>query len=100
MAESTVGWFDVRKKYCSLADKQWLISQIRPSEQADNLYHYSSYRASKLFLAARAIRSKGQNLYTWHGNNKIQIRKQGGEPLALEEGFSKRTRTTSQSFSR
>ena len=53
-----------------------------------------------LAATARAIRSKGQNLYTWHGNNKIQIRKQGGEPLALEEGFLKRTRTTSQSFSR
>jgi len=35
MAESTVGWFGVREKYCSLADKSWLISQIRPSEQAD-----------------------------------------------------------------
>ena len=36
MAESTVGWFGVREKYCSLADKPWLISQIRPSEQADS----------------------------------------------------------------
>ena len=35
--ESTVGWFGVREKYCSLADKPWLISQIRPSEQAVNL---------------------------------------------------------------
>ena len=34
MAESTVDWFGVREKYCSLADKPWLISQIRPSEQA------------------------------------------------------------------
>ena len=34
MAESTVGWFGVRGKYCSLADKPWLISQIRPNEQA------------------------------------------------------------------
>jgi len=32
MAESTVGWFGVRKKYYSLADKPWLISQTRPSE--------------------------------------------------------------------
>jgi len=35
MAESTVGWFGVREKYYSLADKLWLISQIRPSEQAN-----------------------------------------------------------------
>ena len=35
MAESTVGWFGVKEKYCSLADKPWLISQIRPSEQAE-----------------------------------------------------------------
>ena len=34
MAESTVVWFGVREKYCSLADKPWLISQIRSSEQA------------------------------------------------------------------
>jgi len=33
-AESTVGWFGVREKYCSLADKLWLISQTRQSEQA------------------------------------------------------------------
>ena len=25
----------MREKYCSLADKPWLISQIRPSEQVD-----------------------------------------------------------------
>jgi len=37
MAESTVGWFGVREKYYSLADKPWLISQIRPSEQAASL---------------------------------------------------------------
>ena len=35
MTESTVGWFSVREKYYSLADKPWLISRIRPSEQAD-----------------------------------------------------------------
>jgi len=34
MAESTIGWFGVREKYYLLADKSWLISQIRPSEQA------------------------------------------------------------------
>jgi len=34
MVESTVGWFGVREKYCSLADKPWLISQTRPSEHA------------------------------------------------------------------
>ena len=34
MAESTVGWFGAREKYYSLADKPWLISQIRSSEQA------------------------------------------------------------------
>jgi len=33
MAESTVGWFNVREKYCSLADKPWLISQIQASKQ-------------------------------------------------------------------
>lgn len=37
MAESTVSWFGVREKYYSLADKPWLINQIRPSEQADYL---------------------------------------------------------------
>ena len=36
MAKSTVDWFDVREKYCSLADKLWLISRIRPNEQAEN----------------------------------------------------------------
>ena len=35
MAKSTVGWFGVREKYCSLADKTWLISQIRLSERAE-----------------------------------------------------------------
>ena len=34
MAESNVGWFGVREKHCSLANKPWLISQIRLSEQA------------------------------------------------------------------
>jgi len=34
MAESTAGWFGMREKYYSLADKPWFISQIRPSEQA------------------------------------------------------------------
>ena len=34
MAENTIGWFGVREKYYLLADKSWLISQIRPSEQA------------------------------------------------------------------
>ena len=29
MAESTIGWFSVREKCYSLADKPWLISQIR-----------------------------------------------------------------------
>ena len=33
MTESTVGWFDVSEKYYSLADKPWLISQIRASEK-------------------------------------------------------------------
>ena len=37
MAESTVGWFGVREKYGSLADKPWLIGQIRASEQAEVL---------------------------------------------------------------
>ena len=36
MAESIIDWFGVGKKYCSLADKSWLISQIQPNEQADN----------------------------------------------------------------
>jgi len=36
MAESTVGWFGVREKYCLLADKSWLISQIRANEQTDD----------------------------------------------------------------
>jgi len=35
MAESNIDWFDVREKYCSLADKPGLISQIRTSEQAE-----------------------------------------------------------------
>jgi len=39
MAESTVGWFGVREKYCSLADKPWIISQIRPSEPSDPLHY-------------------------------------------------------------
>ena len=38
MAESIVGWFGAREKYCSLTDKSWLISQIRPSEQAEYSY--------------------------------------------------------------
>ena len=36
MAENTVDWFSVREKYYSLAYKPWLISQIRPSEQAND----------------------------------------------------------------
>ena len=40
MAESTVGWFGVREKYCSLADKLWLISQIQASEHAANRQPY------------------------------------------------------------
>ena len=32
MAENTVGWFGVREKYYSLADKPWLISQMRASQ--------------------------------------------------------------------
>ena len=35
MAESTAGWFGVREKYCTLADKPRLISQIRADEQAE-----------------------------------------------------------------
>jgi len=35
MTKSTVGWFGVREKYCSLAEKPWLISQIRSNEQAN-----------------------------------------------------------------
>jgi len=34
MAESTAGWFGVREKYCSLANKPGLINQIRAAEQA------------------------------------------------------------------
>ena len=34
MAEGMVGWFDMREKYCLLADKSGLISQIQPSGQA------------------------------------------------------------------
>jgi len=37
MAESIVGWFGMREKYCSLVDKPWLISQIRASEQVDGV---------------------------------------------------------------
>jgi len=33
MAESTVGRFGVREKYCSLAEKVWLISQTSPNER-------------------------------------------------------------------
>ena len=32
MTESTVAWFGVREKYRLLADKPWLISQIRPNK--------------------------------------------------------------------
>ena len=42
MAESTAGWFGVREKYCPLTDKSWLISQIRPNEQAVETTKYSS----------------------------------------------------------
>jgi len=34
MGKNTVDWFSMREKYCSLTDKSWLISQMRPSEQA------------------------------------------------------------------
>jgi len=37
MAESTVGWFGVKEKYCSLADKPWLISQIQPGKTPEYL---------------------------------------------------------------
>ena len=51
MAESTVGWFGVREKYYLLADKTWLISQIRPSEQAI----YSSFAKSAIINVAARI---------------------------------------------
>ena len=55
MVESTVGWFGVREKYCSLADKLWLINQIRPSEQAKGVgrtpfYKGTMHRAHTLSL--------------------------------------------------
>ena len=37
MAESTTDWFGVREKYYLLADKPWLISQIRSSEQTASI---------------------------------------------------------------
>jgi len=40
MAESTVDWFGVREKYCSLADKPRLISRIRAAEHADGFRHF------------------------------------------------------------
>ena len=40
MAKNTVGWFSVREKYYSLADKPWLISQIRLNEQAARLHQH------------------------------------------------------------
>ena len=61
MVESTVSWFGVREKCCSLADKPWLISQIRPNEQADDGHvlffvgtqywaHKSELRTTSIYL--------------------------------------------------
>ena len=42
MAESTVGWFVVREKYCLLAEKVWLISQAnRPNTINQSKQHPS-----------------------------------------------------------
>ena len=44
MAESTVGWFVVREKYCSLAEKVRLIS---PANKAINKKYSVSWSKSK-----------------------------------------------------
>jgi len=49
MAESTIDCYGVREKYCSLADKPWLISQIRPSEQANVFFFFKMKRTGILF---------------------------------------------------
>ena len=44
MAESTVGWFVVREKYCSLVEKVQLISQV-------NMTNVSTKQASQECVA-------------------------------------------------
>ena len=38
MTESTVDWFIVREKYCSLAEKVWLISQANRALKLQDQY--------------------------------------------------------------
>ena len=59
MAKSTVGWFGVREKYYSLADKPWLISQIRPNEQADCF-------GVSLMVLASVLESLTLRIFAWY----------------------------------
>ena len=56
MAESTDGWFGVREKYYSLADKPWLISQIRSSEQVALTLERIGIREDKVMMIYMAFR--------------------------------------------
>jgi len=65
MVESTIGWFGVREKYYSLADKSWLINQIRQSEQAVSLCvspYYTDYFYNCLLFFSKADHT-ANNLY-------------------------------------
>ena len=63
MAESIVGWFSAREKYCSLADKPWIISQIRPSEQAIGIWHFITFQSSQINLSQIHRVGDGNRLY-------------------------------------
>ena len=45
MAESTVGWFVVKEKYCLLAEKVRLISQANGTHKQRGLEHIESWQS-------------------------------------------------------
>jgi len=69
MAESTVGWFGVREKYCSLTEKIWLISQTSPNERSA-----SQAQRSPLFLVLTIQRDQTRliGLSSWDTSTCIQ----------------------------
>ena len=64
-AESTVGWFGVREKYYLLADKSWLISQIRPSEQAGHWVSNSCKIKGQPISSRKCSRNVKRAAYSW-----------------------------------
>jgi len=63
MTERTVGWFDVREKYCSLADKPWLISQIRQANRLKDNAPLKKKERKRNWLFIDTQKQASQKLY-------------------------------------